>query len=131
MLLAALATQEGDQQLSSHCWTFEGLEATKNPKNGNESRNVFDGRSHVGGRVDLHITTLSPGQMPHPAHRHVHDEMILIEEGTLDVEISGRTQRIGPGGVAYVCSNDLHGWKNVGDGPARYFVLAFGKEGKA
>jgi quercetin dioxygenase-like cupin family protein len=130
MMLAALAGQAEDQQLGSHCWTFEGLEAKKNPTTGNESRNVFDGRTHAGCRLDLHITTLAPGQMPHAPHRHVHDEMILIEEGTLDVEIAERTQRIGPGGVAYVHSNDLHGWKNVGEGPARYFVLAVGQEGK-
>jgi quercetin dioxygenase-like cupin family protein len=128
ILLAAFGANEPQRDLSSHVWDFNELPAAKNPQTGNEIRQVFDGRSHAGCRVDLHITTLAPGQMPHPAHRHVHDEMIFLEEGTLEVEINGKAKRIGPGGVAYAWSNDLHGWKNVGDGPARYFVLAIGKE---
>jgi hypothetical protein len=33
---------------------------------------------------------------------------------------------VGPGGVIYNGSNDLHGMKNIGDKMAHYFVIALG-----
>jgi quercetin dioxygenase-like cupin family protein len=74
------------------------------------------------------MTELGPGQAPHPPHHHVHEEMILIHEGTLEVTIAGRISRLGPGSIAYVASGEEHGWRNVGTGPANYFVLALGQE---
>ena len=50
--------------------------------------------------------------------------MILIREGVMDVTISGKTSRLGPGSVAFVASNEEHGWKNAGDTRAHYFVMA-------
>jgi mannose-6-phosphate isomerase-like protein (cupin superfamily) len=98
-------------------------------KNGkNESRQVFDGRTHSGFPVDLHLTSLAPGEAPHPPHHHVHEEMMLIREGTLEVTISGKSTRIGPGSVAYIASNEEHGLRNVGTTPAKYFVIALGRE---
>ena len=123
---AARAEEEKADELASACYPFDKLPVNKNAKNGNEIRQVFSGETHEGCPVDLHITTLQPGQMPHPAHTHVHEEMIVMEAGTLEVTISGKSTRIGPGSVAVVKSQELHGWKNVGDAPATYFVLALG-----
>ena len=32
-----------------------------------------------------------------------------------------------PGSVAYVASNEMHGWKNPGAERAQYFVIALGQ----
>jgi quercetin dioxygenase-like cupin family protein len=114
--------------LPSRCYPFDGLTAKTNPDTHNQSRAVLDGQTHTGLPIELHITTLAPGQIPHPAHQHIHEEMIMLQEGTLEVTILGESTRIGPGSVAYVRSNDLHGWKNIGTGPATYFVLSIGKD---
>jgi quercetin dioxygenase-like cupin family protein len=114
--------------LPSRCYPFDSLTAKTNPDTQNQSRAVLDGQTHTELPIELHITTLAPGQMPHPAHQHVHEEMIMLQEGTLEVTILGESTRIGPGSVAYVRSNDLHGWKNIGTGPATYFVLSIGKD---
>lgn len=78
--------------------------------------------------MDMHITELAPGLAPHPPHHHPHEEMIMIHEGTLEVTIAGRSTKLGPGSVAYVASNEEHGWHNVGTARARYFVLALGRK---
>jgi len=93
-----------------------------------EIRQMLTGATHSGYRVDLHETALAAGQMPHAAHHHVHEEMLLIREGTLEVTVKGRTERLGPGSVVYIASNDEHGWTNVGSTQAKYFVLALGDD---
>lgn len=124
-LLPVLLSATNDV-LPSACYAFEELPVKKNAKTGNETRQVFAGETHEHYPIDLHVTTLQPGQMPHPAHTHVHEEMIMIETGELEVTISGKASRIGPGSTAYVKSMELHGWQNVGKTPATYFVLAVG-----
>ena len=94
----------------------------------NKSRQVINGTTHSGYHVDMHMTELPPGAAPHPPHHHVHEEMIMIHEGTLEVTISGKATKLGPGSTAYVASNQEHGWKNVGTTKAQYFVLALGRD---
>ena len=77
--------------------------------------------------VEMHQTELAPGDAPHPPHHHVHEEMMMVREGTIEVTISGKVSALGPGSVAYVASNEEHGWRNVGKTRAHYFVIALGQ----
>lgn len=124
-LLAAAEADARDTVLPSKCYPFDSLRVHISPKTHIPTRQVLNGLTHTGSHIDLHITTLAPGEMPHPPHSHVWEEMVLVQKGTLDVTIAGHTTRIGPGSVGYVASEQRHGWKNVGDTPAQYFVLAF------
>jgi len=133
LLLPALLACEAKAQTSkpalpSKCYEFTELPVKIDPKTHNETRAVFDGYTHTAYPVDVHITTLAPGMMPHAAHHHAHEEAIFLKEGTLEVTILGKATKIGPGSVAYVNSNEEHSWKNVGSVPATYFVLALGRE---
>jgi quercetin dioxygenase-like cupin family protein len=132
LLPAFLAAAQAAEKnlLPSKTYEYTSLPVKKNGKTGGESRQVFDGVTHEGFPIDLHITVLQPGQMPHPAHHHEWEEMIFIQTGTLEVNIKGNITHIGPGSVAYVASNEEHGWKNIGDKPSQYFVLAIGRGGR-
>src|SRR5262245_6065033 len=88
-----------------------------------EIRQMLAGATHSGYRIDLHATDLAAGQMPHAPHHHVHEELLLIREGTIEVTVGKQTSRLGAGSVVYVASGEEHGWKNVGATPAKYFVL--------
>ena len=123
VMAAGLARGEG-KVLPSATYRYEDL-----PVHGSglsHSRPVFNGETHTHVPVELHETELEPGGAPHPPHHHPHEEAIMIWEGTMEVTISGRSATLGPGSVAYVASNEEHGWKNVGSTRARYFVLAIG-----
>jgi quercetin dioxygenase-like cupin family protein len=123
---SAIAQTKEKPTLASKAYRFEDLPEKVNGQN--RSRDVFNGKNHSGFPVDIHITELGPGQMPHAAHHHVHEEIVMLQTGLLDVTIEGKLTRVTPGSVVYVNSNEEHGWKNPGPERAQYFVMAIGRE---
>jgi mannose-6-phosphate isomerase-like protein (cupin superfamily) len=129
LLLAALATGEAAADgtaLASGTFDHDALPARTNGPN--QVRPILQGQTHTGTPIELHETELAPGQAPHPPHHHVHEEMLMIRDGTLEVTIGDKKTNLGPGSAAYVASNEHHGWRNVGTSRAKYFVLALGRD---
>jgi len=126
MLSAAGLAGAAAATLPSHVYRFDDLPVKTSGNN--VTRAVFNGETHTGFPVEIHMTELPPGGAPHPAHHHVHEEMIMVHEGTMEVTISGKSTTLGPGSMAYVASNEEHGWKNVGNTKALYWVVALGRE---
>ncbi len=125
-LLAASKAAGQSHALASKLCRYEDLPVHKQGLNA--GRQILEGETHAGAFIELHETELAPGQMPHPAHHHPHEEMILVREGTMEVTIAGKSATLGPGSVGFVASNEEHGWRNVGTDRARYFVLAVGRD---
>ena len=125
-LASATAVGQPRKVLPAGVFKYEDLPVKVNGQN--QARAVLNGETHAAFPIEVHLTELGPGQEPHPPHKHVHEEMLLLERGSLDVTIDGKTTRLTPGSVAYVASNHQHGWKNPGDGSAEYFVIALGRE---
>src|SRR5579871_4603311 len=99
-LLASGAAPAQSARLLSKTYPFASLPV--HAGNGIATLPVLDGETHTGVRIELHETELPPGGAPHPPHHHVHEEMILIREGTMEVTIGGQSAKLGPGSVAYV-----------------------------
>jgi quercetin dioxygenase-like cupin family protein len=76
-------------------------------------------------QLDIHITTVNPGQRAHDPHRHPDEEIIIVKEGTIESMQEGATTKLGPGSIIFEASNQLHGVANAGDTPATYFVIKF------
>ena len=131
-LFPALAASQPRSQtpekgvLPSKAYSFEQL--TGRQTTTIKSYQILTGDTHSGYRLDLHESELPGGTAPHPPHRHVHEEMLFIREGQMEVTINGRGTVLGPGSCAYIASNDLHGYRNPGTAPSKYFVLALGTD---
>ena len=91
-------------------------------------QHVATGNLASGEPVEIHNTTLKPGQMPHPAHRHAHTEFMVIREGSLQWILGEQTMHAGPGDILYARGGELHGLKNIGETDARYAVIAIGAD---
>jgi quercetin dioxygenase-like cupin family protein len=110
--------------LPTTIFKYEDLPVKVNGQN--KGRAVLNGETHQGYAIEMHMTELGPGQAPHAPHKHVHEEMVMLQTGTLETTINGQTSTLTAGSTAYIASNDLHGWRNPGATPAQYFVIAFG-----
>jgi mannose-6-phosphate isomerase-like protein (cupin superfamily) len=113
-----------DDPLPSATFAFESLPVQDLEHA--QVRKIMKGRLATGEHIEVHETTLSPNGYPHSPHHHLHSEMWLIREGTVELTINGIGHRVGPGGLGFVHSNEEHGIKNVGAGPATYYVVAIG-----
>jgi quercetin dioxygenase-like cupin family protein len=96
--------------------------------NGNATRDIAHGTVPTGEIVELHESTIGPGQMPHAAHQHPHEEFIFIREGTMDFMYGGESHILAPGSVGYTAPNQMHGMKNVGSTQANYFIFSLSKK---
>src|SRR5580698_2194378 len=86
-------------------------------------RSFFKARTATVDELEVHVTTLNPGKSPHPPHRHPNEEMVIIKQGTVEALVNGEWKRVGPGSVIFNASNQMHGLRNVGPGPATYHVI--------
>jgi mannose-6-phosphate isomerase-like protein (cupin superfamily) len=120
----AMAQSEGSKRLPSKAIKFEDLPTKVNGVN--KSHAVFDGETHSGFPIEVHITELAADSSPHAPHRHVHEEMFFLQMGRLDCTVNGVATRLTPGSINYVNSNELHSVHNPGPDKAQYCVIAFG-----
>src|SRR5215469_7097703 len=112
--------------LPSKAYPFEQLSGRQTATI--KSYQILTGDTHSGYRLDLHESELPGGMAPHAPHRHVHEEMLFIREGQMEVTINSQSAVLGPGSCAYMASNDVHGYRNPGTAPVKYFVLALGTD---
>ncbi|HKT24115.1 MAG TPA: cupin domain-containing protein [Terriglobales bacterium] len=114
----------GGKTLPSQIYEFDNLP----PRTaGNVAlRQILEGPTFEGCHISLHESDLAPHTRPHPPHRHRHEEMVFVVEGTLEFTINGKTIRAGEGSVLFAGSNDEHGIFNPESTHAKYFVLALG-----
>jgi quercetin dioxygenase-like cupin family protein len=93
------------------------------------ARKFFQAPTATLDELECHVTTLNPGESPHPPHQHPDEELIIVKEGTVESLVNGEVRKVGPGSVIFQASNQMHGIRNVGEGPATYHVIKWNSPG--
>lgn len=123
--VAGMALAESGGKPVMHSCVFNWADLKARPTNVGESRAVFDAPTPALAELECHITTLNPGESPHPPHRHAAEELMIVKEGTLAAMQNGVTNLVTAGGLIFEASNELHGLRNAGTNRATYFVIKF------
>lgn len=92
-------------------------------------RDFFQSPTATLDELECHVTTINPGEAPHPPHKHADEELIILKEGTIEVLLNGQTKTTGPGSVIFQASNQMHGIRNVGKAAATYYVIRWKSPG--
>jgi (S)-ureidoglycine aminohydrolase len=118
---AAMDVERGKKAGGSILVDWESLEFKPHSRGGR--RNFFDRKSAMSERIEMHATTLNPGIKSHEPHTHAPAEIIVMMEGTTEMEIDGKVYPGEVGDIYFLGSNIPHAIRNTGDKPCMY--LAF------
>jgi mannose-6-phosphate isomerase-like protein (cupin superfamily) len=112
--------------LKTKSYLYNELPVTTNGQN--KQRRMFTAKTHTGFKMESHQSDIAPGEVNHPPHQHLREEMMLVRIGTMELTISGKPYRLGPGDVGVIGSNEIHNAKNVGTVRAEYFIVNIGRD---
>jgi uncharacterized cupin superfamily protein len=121
--IAGVALAQSNAKPVMHSCVFNWADLKPAPTKQGERRAVFDAPTPALAEFECHITTLNPGEAPHPPHRHADEELMVIKEGTVEALQGDQTNIVTTGGIIFEASNELHGLRNVGTNRATYFVF--------
>jgi mannose-6-phosphate isomerase-like protein (cupin superfamily) len=126
MMLPALAAVPAARAEARSSLPGKVYHSTEIPYSGDEKkkgRRFFQGTEHSGFALESHETVLGPGVETHPPHVHEHEEIIFLVEGTAEVSVDGRKEKVEAGSVIYYEPNKPHNLRNAGTVPCRYYVV--------
>ena len=118
---SALTLGAQSQRIGSTVFDWDKLEVK--PTATGSVRSVVRAPTPTLDQLEMHITTLNPGQMSHAPHKHPEEELLIVKEGQVETLQNGVATRCGPGSIIFHASNDLHNIRNVGSTPATYHVI--------
>jgi len=123
MLLPALAAaqEQARPELPTKVYHHDQL-----PYEGNatkKGRRFFFGANRNKFLFEMHETILGPGTETHAPHKHGHEEIVIVVEGTVETWVEGKSEIAETGSVFYFASNQMHSARNAGKGPCRYYVV--------
>ena len=113
--------------MGSAIFDWANVEA-KNNRTG-AVRKFFQAPTATLDELECHVTSLDPGETPHPPHKHPDEELIIVKEGMVEALVNGQTKRVGTGSVIFQAANQLHSIRNVGQTAATYYVIKWNSPG--
>ena len=124
--VVALARSE-NPVMGSSVFDWNSIEAK--PTKVGSVRKFFQAPTATLDELECHVTTINPGEMPHAAHKHADEELIVLKEGTVEANLDGEVRRVEQGSIIFQASNKMHSLKNIGKTPATYYVIKWNSPG--
>jgi XRE family transcriptional regulator, regulator of sulfur utilization len=121
--LGGAAATRAAQNQAAKSTVFEWAALEAKPTRIGMTRAVMRAPTRTLDELEIHITTLNPGEVSHPPHTHPEEELLIVREGQVETLQNGVASRLGPGSIIFHASNDLHNIRNAGSTPATYHVI--------
>lgn len=118
---APIDMERGETAGGSALMDWESIKFQPHDKGG--IRRFFDRKSALSERIEMHATTLNPGIKSHEPHTHAPAEIVIMMDGTTEMEIGGNIYPGDVGDIYFLGSNIPHAIRNTGTKPCMY--LAF------
>ena len=126
-LLPALAAARATAQQSTvETMTSKVYPSDRIPYKGDDKkkgRQFFLAATHAGFKIECHETVLGPGLETHPPHKHEHEEIMIVVEGTVEANMEDKKVTVPAGSVVVFGSNQMHNARNAGSTPSRYYIV--------
>jgi quercetin dioxygenase-like cupin family protein len=125
-LLPALAANAAAQTAPARMLPSKIYHDSQIPYEGDQKkkgRRFFYGANRSGFNLEMHETILGAGTETHAPHKHLHEEIVIVIEGTVETYLEGKTDTAEAGSVIYFASNQMHSARNAGGTPCRYYVI--------
>lgn len=100
---------------------WSALTVKKTPKG--ESRAIFSQPTTWLKNINMHATTLNPGEISHPQHMHRAEEILLIRSGNVRMHIGNGYIPANGGDLVFLPSGVPHDLENGNTGRTEYFAL--------
>ena len=106
------SSSQGAPPMGSSVFPWESVTAT--PTKVGAVRRFFRAPTATLDELEYHVTTLNPGQSPHPPHQHPNEELIIVKEGAVEAYLNGGWTPASTGSVIFNASNQPHTVRNTG-----------------
>jgi (S)-ureidoglycine aminohydrolase len=118
-----LVEDSGRDRRADATYTMDWPQMTvqKTPKG--ESRQILSRPASWLSKIDMHATTLKPGEVSHLPHIHRVEEIILMRSGHVQMYINGQHYPATDGDLVFLASGNPHALENTGTGNCTYFAL--------
>ncbi len=123
LLLPALAAAQQQPNATLPTKVYHSAQIPYSGDEKKKGRAFFHGANHSGFNLESHETILGPGTQTHAPHKHEHEEIVIVVEGTAEAFMEGKTEVAETGSVIYLSSNQMHSVRNIGNTPCRYYVI--------
>lgn len=111
----------GKNSGGSQLISWDELEFKPHDKGG--VRPYFNRKSAMSERIEMHVTTLNPGIKSHEPHTHIPGEIIIMMEGTTEMEIGDSIYPGTAGDIYFMGSNVPHAIKNTSTEDCMYMAF--------
>ncbi len=124
LLVTATGLQAQKDSLQSGVYSFDN--SKKQMVGKVESRQILKGSTSDLAELEIHTTTLLPGESNHPSKVNMDsEELMIIKDGHVKASVEDSTKILGPGGLILLMAGDKQSFTNTSDKPATYYVLVF------
>jgi mannose-6-phosphate isomerase-like protein (cupin superfamily) len=121
--LFAFRSRSGAGHNAGAVFLGDWSELTMKKTDKGESRAIFSQPTMSLKNINMHATTLDPGQISHPQHVHRAEEIILLRSGKVRMHIADRYIPAKGGDLVFLPSGVPHDLENGNTSRAEYFAL--------